>query len=228
MAFAWELITERFQLPVQQLYVTIYEEDDEAHDIWEKEVGVTRDRIYRFGEKENFWAMGETGPCGPCSEIHFDSGTSPLPNHPECDPSCSCGRYLELWNLVFMQFNRDETGQMSPLPSPSIDTGMGFERITTVLQGKTSNYDTDLFRPILEYICNLTSLAYGEDESQSASMRIVADHARAAAFLVGDGQYPGNDKRGYVLRKILRRAIIHGRKLDLNLSSTRCRRRRAT
>jgi alanyl-tRNA synthetase len=215
IAYAWELITQRFGLPIRQLYVTVFENDDEAFQIWEKEIGVARDRIYRFGEKDNFWSMGETGPCGPCSEIHFDSGSSPLPGHADCDLSCSCGRYVELWNLVFMQFNRDESGAMTPLPSPSIDTGMGFERITTVLQEKRSNYDTDLFRPIIEFLCELSGLEYAENDPQGVSMRIIADHARAAAFLVGDGQYPGNDKRGYVLRKILRRAIIHGRKLGL-------------
>lgn len=213
-AFAWELVTGRFGLPKGQLLVTVYEQDDDAFETWANEVGVPRDRIYRFGEADNFWAMGDTGPCGPCSEIHFDYGKSPL-GHADCDLSCSCGRYVELWNLVFMQFNRDESGQLTPLPSPSIDTGMGFERITTVLQGKSSNYDTDLFRPILDFIAEITSTEYGEDESRSISMRIIADHSRAAAFLVADGQYPGNDKRGYVLRKILRRAIIHGRKLGL-------------
>ena len=212
--FAWELITERFSLPKQRLYVTIFEEDEEAFALWGQETDIPKERIYRFGEKDNFWAMGETGPCGPCSEIHYDYGHSPL-GHTDCDLSCSCGRYVELWNLVFMQFNRDETGRMTPLPSPSIDTGMGLERITTVLQGKVSNYDTDLFMPLIEYVCRLTSREYKKDETQDISMRILADHARAAAFLVADGQFPGNDKRGYVLRKIIRRAIVHGRKLGL-------------
>ncbi len=214
--FAWELITERFGLPKDRLFVTVFEKDDEAFDLWARETDVARERIFRFGEKDNFWAMGDTGPCGPCSEIHYDYGTSPL-GHTDCDLSCSCGRYVELWNLVFMQFDRNEQGQMSPLPSPSIDTGMGLERITTVLQGKVSNYDTDLFMPLIEFVCRLSSQEYlGGNSAKDTAMRIIADHARAAAFMVADGQYPGNDKRGYVLRKIIRRAIVHGRKLGLH------------
>lgn len=212
--FAWELITEKYGLPKDRLYVTVYEKDDEAYDLWSRVTDVRKDRMYRFGEKDNFWAMGETGPCGPCSEIHYDFGQSPL-GHTDCDLDCSCGRYVELWNLVFMQYNRDDSGTMTPLPAPSIDTGMGLERITTVLQGKVSNYDSDLFMPLIEYISQLASIEYRRDAALDVSMRIIADHARAAAFLVADGQYPGNDKRGYVLRKILRRAIAHGRKLGL-------------
>ncbi len=183
--------------------------------IWHKDIGIPADKIFRLGEKDNFWAMGDTGPCGPCSEIHYDFGNSPLPGHGECDLTCSCGRWVEVWNLVFMQFNRDASGALSPLPSPSIDTGMGLERITTILQGKASNYDTDLFRPLLEEISTIANAEYGANPNDDVSMRIIADHARAATFVVGDGQYPGNDKRGYVLRKIMRRAIVHGKKLEI-------------
>ena len=160
--------------------------------------------------------MGDIGPCGPCSELHYDFGTSPVADHPECDLTCPCGRWVEIWNLVFMQFNRDSTGTMVPLPSPSIDTGMGFERITTILQGKANNYDTDLFRPLLDEIGRICNVEYGTSSSDDISMRIIADHARAATFVVGDGQYPGNDKRGYVLRKIMRRAVVHGKKLGVD------------
>jgi alanyl-tRNA synthetase len=162
------------------------------------------------------WMMGDTGPCGPCSELHYDFGASPLENHPECDLTCPCGRWVEIWNLVFMQYNRDATGAMAPLPSPSIDTGMGFERITTILQGKNNNYDTDLFQPLLRKIADISGREYGSDPNDDVSMRIIADHARAATFVIADGQYPGNDKRGYVLRKIMRRAMVHGHKLEID------------
>ncbi len=213
--FAWELVTREYGLDPKRLRITVFREDEDARRIWEKDVGVAADCIFRLDEADNFWAMGETGPCGPCSEIHYDYGQSPLSGHGECDLTCSCGRWVEVWNLVFMQFNRDSTGRMTPLPSPSIDTGMGLERITTILQGKATNYDTDLFRPLLEEISDIANTDYGMDAAQDVSMRIIADHARAAAFVVADGQYPGNDKRGYVLRKIMRRAIIHGKKLNI-------------
>lgn len=214
--FAWDLVTREYGLDPNRLWITVFREDDEAWDLWHKDVGVPENRIFRLGEKDNFWAMGETGPCGPCSEIHYDYGRSPEPDHGECDLTCSCGRWVEAWNLVFMQFNRDSTGKVTPLPSPSIDTGMGLERITTILQGKISNYDTDLFRPLLEEISTIANIEYGANPNDDVSMRIVADHARAATFVVGDGQYPGNDKRGYVLRKIMRRAIVHGKKLKID------------
>jgi len=214
--FAWELVTREFGLDPKQLWITVYQDDGEAWDIWHRVVGIPTDRIMRLGEKDNFWAMGETGPCGPCSELHFDFGTSPRPDHPECDLTCPCGRWVDIWNLVFMQYNRNAAGEMKPLPSPSIDTGMGFERITTILQEKRTNYETDLFRPLLEAISGLADTEYGHDGHDDVSMRIIADHARAAAFAVADGQYPGNDKRGYVLRKIMRRAIVHGKKLKID------------
>ncbi len=210
--FAWELCTEVYGLAPQQLYATVFEEDDEAYSLWREHIGLPQDRVLRLGEKENFWAMGDTGPCGPCAELHFDLGTSPL-DHQDCAMGCECGRYVEIWNLVFMQFNRDSSGTVSPLPSPSIDTGMGLERITAVLQGHTSNYDTDLFRPIIEEATRLTGAPYGQDDETDVSLRILADHSRAATFLISDGIIPGNEGRGYVLRKILRRAIRHGKAL---------------
>jgi alanyl-tRNA synthetase len=214
--FAWELVTKELGLDPHRLWITIYQDDDEAFDIWTGHVGIPKDKIRRLGEKDNFWAMGETGPCGPCSELHYDFGTSPLPGHGDCDLTCPCGRWVEIWNLVFMQFNRDTTGKMTPLPAPSIDTGMGFERITTILQGKRNNYETDLFRPLLDEISRIAGTTYGENPNDDVSMRVIADHARAATFVIGDGQYPGNDKRGYVLRKIMRRAIVHGKKLRID------------
>jgi alanyl-tRNA synthetase len=211
--FAWQLVTRDYGLDPRRLWITIYKDDDEAFAVWRDQVGIPSERIVRLGEKDNFWMMGETGPCGPCSELHYDFGRSPLENHAECDLTCPCGRWVEIWNLVFMQYNRDATGTMTPLPSPSIDTGMGFERITTILQEVSSNYDTDLFQPLLREISALCGVEYGADAGDDVSMRIIADHARAATFVIADGQYPGNDKRGYVLRKIMRRAVVHGHKL---------------
>jgi alanyl-tRNA synthetase len=212
----WDLVTREYGLDPRRLWVTVFREDDPAWEIWHRDIGVPESKIFRLDEADNFWAMGDTGPCGPCSEIHYDFGRSPLPDHRDCDLTCSCGRWIEVWNLVFMQFSRDAAGAVSPLPSPSIDTGMGLERITAILQGKTSNYDTDLFRPLLEEISSIAVIEYGVSAKDDVSMRIIADHARAAAFLLADGQYPGNDKRGYVLRKIMRRAIVHGKKLNIN------------
>ncbi|MFQ5741658.1 MAG: alanine--tRNA ligase [Acidobacteriota bacterium] len=210
--FAWELCTAVYGLPADRFRITVYKEDQEAFDLWKTHIGVPEHWIYRLGEAENFWAMGATGPCGPCSELHFDLGSSPV-GHTECTAECDCGRYLEIWNLVFMQFSRDETGTMTPLPSPSIDTGMGLERIACILQGVSSNYDTDLFVPIIEEACRLLGVSYGQSEEKDVSLRILADHSRACAFLITDGVVPGNEGRGYVLRKILRRAVRHGRML---------------
>jgi alanyl-tRNA synthetase len=214
--FAWELLTKRYGLDPNRLWITVFRDDDEAWDIWHKQEGIPESRIVRLGEKDNFWSMGDTGPCGPCSEMHYDFQKSPIPDHGDCDLTCSCGRWVEVWNLVFMQYNRDASGTMTPLPSPSIDTGMGLERITTILQGKTSNYDTDLFQPLLHEVSAICATDYGSNPNDDISMRIIADHARAATFVVGDGQYPGNDKRGYVLRKIMRRAMVHGKRLGID------------
>ena len=214
--FAWELLTKNFELDPKRLQITVFRDDDDAWNIWHTQEGIPESKIMRLGEADNFWSMGDTGPCGPCSEVHYDFGKSPIPDHGDCDLTCSCGRWVEVWNLVFMQYNRDSGNTLNPLPSPSIDTGMGFERITTILQGKASNYDTDLFQPLLHEISGICNTDYGTDPNDDISMRIIADHARAATFVVGDGQYPGNDKRGYVLRKIMRRAMVHGKRLGID------------
>jgi alanyl-tRNA synthetase len=217
--WAWELVTRDYAIPAEKLYVTVFREDDEAAEIWAKDVGVPRDRIFRMDEHDNFWAMGDTGPCGPCSEIHYDLGPAASTlGHPDCPFPClqDCGRYVELWNLVFMQFNRDEQGKMTSLPRPSIDTGAGLERLATVLQGKISNFDTDLLRPLIEEAAGLANVEYGTSHDTDVSLRIIADHARAATFLISDGVLPSNEGRGYVLRLIMRRALYHGQTLGLN------------
>jgi alanyl-tRNA synthetase len=211
---AWELVTGVWRLPPERLFATVYREDHEAFDLWLRLSGLPAGRIHRCGKEDNFWAMGETGPCGPCSEIFVDL-------HPERPPvswaeGTDAGRYMEIWNLVFMQFNRDEQGTLTPLPNPSIDTGAGLERVTAVLQGVTSNYDTDLFQPILAAAADLAGTAYGgdaEDAEKDVSLRVIADHLRAVSFLLADGVIPGNEGRGYVLRRILRRAVRHGMRL---------------
>ncbi len=213
--FGWDLLTHVLGLPKEKLWVSIYDEDEEAFDLWHRKVGIPAERVVRLGEKDNFWAMGDTGPCGPCSEIIIDQGEAVGCGRPDCGVDCECDRFLELWNLVFMQFNRSEDGHMTPLPKPCIDTGMGLERITAVLQGVTSNYDTDLFRDIIVRIEEISSRKYGKNEADDISIRVIADHARATAFLIGDGVLPDKAGRGYVLRRIMRRAIRHGRKVGI-------------
>ena len=216
--WAWELVTKDYAIPAEKLYVTVFREDDEAEEIWAKDVGVPRDRIFRLDEKDNFWAMGDTGPCGPCSEIYYDFGPAASTlGHPDCPFPCpqDCGRYVEIWNLVFMQFNRDEQGNMIPLPRPSIDTGAGLERLAAVLQGKISNYDTDLFRPVIDEAASLANVEYDSNHDTDVSLRIIADHARAATFLISDGVLPSNEGRGYVLRLIMRRALYHGQRISV-------------
>jgi alanyl-tRNA synthetase len=210
IAWAWELITQVWGIPVEQLAVTVFREDDEAAEIWSQAIGVPTSRITRLDEADNFWQMGDTGPCGPCSEIYYDWGRQPGCHQTDCDPSCDCGRWLEIWNLVFMQFDRDASGAMTPLPKPSIDTGAGLERVASVLQGVRSNYDTDLFRSILERAQELTGVRLGSDPEKDVSLRVVADHARSITFLIADGVLPSSEGRGYVLRRILRRAARHG------------------
>ncbi|HEU4413544.1 MAG TPA: alanine--tRNA ligase, partial [Candidatus Angelobacter sp.] len=227
ISYAWELVTasEWFGVSRDKLYVTIFKgeqgipRDDDAEKHW-LEVGVPKDRIFAMDMKDNFWSMGDTGPCGPCSEIYYDQGTAASDDgHSDCKFPCECGRYVEFWNLVFMQFDRDNTGTLNPLPRPSIDTGMGLERMASVLQGKVSNYDTDLFTPLLAAAARLTGvdlnkeLAAEKGSRSAASLRVVADHSRAVTFLISDGVLPANEGRGYVLRKILRRGIRHGRLL---------------
>ena len=211
--FAWDLVTKDYGLSKDRLYVTVFREDDEAEELWQKVAGVPKDRIFRLDEKDNFWQMGETGPCGPCSEIHYDLGPEAAEAGREHErfPEDGGGRYVEIWNLVFMQFDRDSSGKLTPLPRPSIDTGMGLERVAAVKQGKLSNYETDLILPIIERAGELFNASYGVDSRVDTALRISADHARATAFLIHDGVIPANEGRGYVLRKIMRRAMRNAR-----------------
>lgn len=216
IAWAWELATVHFGMPKERLHVTVFRTDDEAYDIWHKQVGVPKERIYRFDEKDNFWAAGDVGPCGPCTEIYFDRGDSYNTGNPELDKmGGDGGRYLEFYNLVFMQFNRDAQGNLSPLPKPSVDTGLGLERTASILQDVPSNYDIDLFKPIISAICEQSGARYKSDlaDETSSAIRVCADHIRAVSFLIGDGVLPSNEGRGYVLRRILRRAARYGKKL---------------
>ncbi len=215
ISFAWEFLTKELELPVERLYVTVFRDDDEAAALWKKISGLPEERIVRLGEKDNFWAMGDTGPCGPCSEIIFDQGPEVGCGRPDCQVGCDCDRYLELWNLVFMQYERDAQGNLSPLPRPCIDTGMGLERITATLQGVRTNFDCDLFAALMAKISALTGKTYGEDQKTTVAFRVIADHSRAAAFLIADGVLPSNEGRGYVLRRIIRRAVRFGRTLGL-------------
>ena len=208
--FAWEFVTEVLGLPPERLWCTVYEQDDEAADIWLKDVGVNPARFTRLGEKDNFWAMGETGPCGPCSEIFYDHGPD-VAGGPPGSPDEDGDRYVEIWNLVFMQFERDELGQLTPLPKPSVDTGMGLERVAAVMQGVHSNYETDLFANLIQAVMKVTNAK----DSSDKSLCVIADHIRACSFLIIDGVIPGNEKRSYVLRRIIRRAIRHGYMLGM-------------
>ena len=230
VAYAWELITSPawFGIEKGKLYVTIFKgengvpRDAEAHDLWIAQ-GVPGERVFEMGAKDNFWQMGDTGPCGPCSEIHYDMGpVASDAGHTDCKFGCECGRYVEIWNLVFMQFDRDASGKLNPLPKPSIDTGMGLERVASVLQDVISNYDTDLFTPLIARAAELTGVSLAKEKlkegkaTSAASLRVIADHSRAATFLISDGVIPGNEGRNYVLRKIIRRSITHGRLLGMD------------
>ena len=246
VAFAWDLCTNVFGLEAERMYVTVHLDDDEAYDLWHDDIGVPPERIYRYGNSDNWWGpAGLEGPTGPCSELHYDGGaekgkgqhpvtdemTPPdeltamlrreadegIPAEPGgCHPNCDCERFVELWNLVFMQFYQDLEGVRTPLPAPSVDTGMGLERAAAVLQGKPNVYETDLFQPIIDAVCGLTGYEYGESADTDYAIRVVAEHARAASFLIGDGVVPSNSERGYVLRRIIRRAIRYGRQLGLD------------
>jgi alanyl-tRNA synthetase len=242
VGYCWELVTELFKLDPERIYVTIHLDDEEAYSIWKDQVGVPEARIYRYGDKDNWWGpAGNEGPTGPCSEVHYDGGsekgchngrmmppddltaqfrkelesgeTLPIDG---CHPNCDCERFVELWNLVFMQFYQATDGVRTPLPAPSVDTGMGLERAMVILQGKQNIYETDLFVPIIDRVGQLTGKTYGKDTDTDYAMRVVVEHARAAAFLIGDGVVPGNEGRGYVLRRIIRRAIRYGRQLGLD------------
>ncbi len=213
--FAWDLMTNGYGLPKDKLWISIYLDDDEAFDLWHERAGVPKERIVRLGKEDNFWAMGDTGPCGPCSEIHIDRGEEFGCDSPTCAVGCDCDRYLEIWNLVFMQFNQEESGELVPLPKPSIDTGMGLERIVSVVQNAPTNYETDLFIPIMDKVGELSGKKLGDSFEVDVAMKVIADHSRAAAFLIGDGVFPSNEGRGYVLRRIMRRAIRYGRNIGL-------------
>ena len=213
---AWDLLTNGYGLPADKLWASVYLDDDDAYELWQKNIGLPEDRIVRLGEEDNFWSMGDTGPCGPCSEILIDRGEEFGCGRPECTAGCDCDRYLEIWNLVFMQFNRDASGKMTPLPKPSIDTGLGLERMVSIIQNVPTNFDTDLIRPIIAKTEELAEKHLGESHETDVAMKVIADHSRAAAFLIGDGIMPSNEGRGYVLRRIMRRAIRYGRNIGLN------------
>jgi len=214
--YAWEFLTKVVKLPEDKLWVTVYKDDDEAFELWRTVVGVPPGRIVRLGEKDNFWSMGDTGPCGPCSEILIDQGPERSCGKPGCAVGCDCDRYLEIWNLVFMQYNRDETGKLTPLPKPSIDTGMGLERLSSVCQKVGSNFETDLFQPLIKEIATLAGVPYHKDEQADISYQVIADHLRAMTFLISDGVLPSNEGRGYVLRRILRRASRYAKLIGIN------------
>ena len=216
--WAWKLLTEVWKIPKNKLFATVFRDDDEAANIWSKVTDIPKDRILRFDEKDNFWEMGETGPCGPCSEIHFDQGPDMCDKKGEdhiCFINGDCGRYIELWNLVFIQYDRDANGKLSPLPAKHVDTGAGFERLVAVLQNKKSNYDTDVFTPLLNRIGELVGVPYDQSEEQMA-YRVIADHVRMLTFSISDGGFPANEGRGYVMRRILRRASSYARKLNMH------------
>ncbi|MFA7077779.1 MAG: alanine--tRNA ligase, partial [Syntrophomonas sp.] len=213
--YAWGFLTETVGLPAEKLWATIYQDDEDAYQLWQDIIGIPPEKIVRLGEKDNFWSMGDTGPCGPCSEILYDRGQEYSCGHPQCGIGvCDCDRWLEIWNLVFMQYDRNDKGKMTPLPRPSIDTGMGLERLTSILQKVDSNFDTDLFIPIIQNIENLTGRKYEKGE-EGFPFRVIADHSRACTFLIADGILPSNDGRGYVLRRILRRAVRFGQFLGI-------------
>lgn len=225
IAYAWKLLGDIYQLDKKKIWITVYKDDDEAAKIW-KSIGIREDRIVRLGEKDNFWSMGEEGPCGPCSEILYDLGEHVGCKRPSCAVGCDCDRFLEIWNLVFMEFDRSGDGKMTKLPRPSIDTGMGLERIASIMQGKLGNYETDLFRPIITRLEDVSHNVYGENEKTDIAMRVISDHIRGATFVINDGVLPSKDGRGYVLRRILRRALRYGKKIGIereflsDLSST--------
>lgn len=213
--YAWDLLTNKLGLEKNRLWITIFKEDDEAFEIWHKKMEVPASRIVRMEEKDNFWAMGDTGPCGPCSEVVVDLGKEVGCGRPNCSVACDCGRFLELWNLVFTQYNRDSSGKLTPLPNPCIDTGMGLERTAAIVQGKYSNYDIDLLSPIISATEGLSGQEYGSEEVLDISFRVIADHSRAIPFIITDGILPSNEGRGYILRRILRRASRHGHFLGI-------------
>lgn len=219
--WAWEFLLQHLKIDPNKLHISVYKDDDEAYKIWNKEIGVSAERIARLGEKSNYWpanapSQGPNGPCGPCSEIFYDIGPQPGCDNPDCGVDCPCGRYVEIWNLVFMQFNREEGGKLTPLPSKNIDTGMGLERTLAVLNGTPTDYETDLFMPIIEHVEQISGAKYGQSAEIDVAMRVLADHIRGAVFVIADGVMPSNVGRGYVLRRIIRRAILRGKTLGLD------------
>lgn len=213
--WAWEFVTKVLDLPEDKLWVTVYEKDDEAFEIWNKTVGLPKERIVRMGKEDNFWEIG-TGPCGPCSEIYFDRGEENGCGKPTCGVGCDCDRYIEFWNLVFTQYDKDADGNYNPLPRPNIDTGMGLERMATIMQGVDSIFDVDVIKGIIDYIGNMASVKYGENKKNDVSLRVITDHIRGVVFMISDGILPSNEGRGYVLRRVLRRASRYGKLLGLN------------
>ena len=214
-AWAWEFCTKVLEMPVDKLWVTIYQDDDEAFDIWTKEVGVAPERIVRMGKEDNFWEHG-SGPCGPCSEIYFDRGEKYGCGKPDCGVGCECDRYVEFWNVVFSQFDSDGKGNYPPMEHPNIDTGMGLERLACIMQGVDNLFLVDTVQNIMKHICRIAGIQYGEDEKKDISLRVITDHIRSTTFMIGDGVMPSNEGRGYVLRRLLRRAARHGRLLGIN------------
>ncbi len=213
--WAWEFITERMKLPVDRLWVSVYQDDDEAYDIWTKKVGVSPDRMVRLGKEDNFWEIG-TGPCGPCSEIYFDRGVENGCGSPDCAVGCDCDRFVEFWNLVFTQFDKDKDGNYNRLAHPNIDTGMGLERIAAIMQGVGSLFEVDTVKRVLDTVCTMSGKTYGAEHETDVSIRVVTDHIRSTVFLVSDGVIPSNEGRGYVLRRLLRRAARHGKLLGID------------
>jgi len=220
ITWAWEFLTGVVNLPPEKLWVSVHKDDEEAAAIWLNTVKIPPRQLVRLGDKSNFWPSnartdGPNGPCGPCSEIFYDYGQNPKCSHPHCNPDCDCGRFAEIWNLVFTQFDRDASGKLTPLPKPNIDTGMGLERLAAVVQGVKSNYESDLFAGIIRFIEKISGRAYKKNEEDDISIRVIADHSRSVTFLIGDGVLPSNEGRGYVLRRILRRAARHGKLLGM-------------
>ncbi|HDP69357.1 MAG TPA: alanine--tRNA ligase [Actinobacteria bacterium] len=213
--WSWEFLTKDLGFDKSKLWITVYKEDDEAFDIWHKDVGIPKERIVIMGEEDNFWSAGPTGPCGPCSEILYDFGEEEGCGKPNCSVGCDCDRFLEVWNLVFMQFNRDDNGILHPLPKKNVDTGLGLERAASILQKVPTNFETDLIKPIIDKIAEIGKINYGDDKIIDTSLKIIADHARAMTLLVGDGILPSNEGRGYVLRRLIRRAVRHGRLIGI-------------
>ncbi len=212
--FAWEYVIDRLKLPKERIWITVFRDDDEAFEIWNKKIGVPAERIVRCGEKENFWGpAGDSGPCGPCSELHYDFGKDVGCRKADCSPACSCERFSEIWNLVFVQYNQDKSGKRTPLAKGHIDTGMGLERMTVIMQNKNSVYETDLFTPLLDVVSKIAGTKYGSDSAMDNNIRVVAEHGRATTFLISDGVLPGNEKQSYVLRRLMRRAIFFGERM---------------